>query len=320
LKCDDCFTLILHPYSACLRVVHLQQFMVKCGGGGIQVEQAWLITNAFLRAPSFQRMEEALLLAAKRADIRLTLKANDAFVKSGSLDKHPDAALFFDKDVRLAQRMEASGMRLFNSAHAIGVCDDKTATSILIENAGLPQPRTIICPMTFPGVGYGDMGFLDGIAQEIGFPLVMKEGNGSFGKQVYLLQNMEQMRDKLKSIGHKPLLFQQYIKESSGQDLRVYAVGGHAVAAIHRVNRGDFRANLELGGTATARTPTREEKNLAIAACAACGANFAGVDLLLSRDGPLVCEVNSNAHFNGLTAVTGINPADSIMELLKAAI
>lgn len=284
------------------------------------MDQAWLVTNAFLRAPSFLKMEEVLLFAAKRAGIGLTVRTNDAFIKPGSLDEHPAAALFFDKDIRLAQRMEAKGIRLFNSAYAIGACDDKTATTILIEKAGLPQPKTIICPMTFPGVGYAKMGFLDAVAEELGFPLVVKEGNGSFGKQVYLLRDMEQTVDMLHRIGHKPLIFQQFIRESSGQDLRVYVAGGRAIAAIHRVNSMDFRANLELGGTAGAHTPTREEEGLAIAACAACGADFAGVDLLISRDGPLVCEVNSNAHFTGLAAATGINPADSIMELLKAAL
>lgn len=44
--------------------------------------------------------------------------------------------------------------------------------------------------------------------------------------------------------------------------------------------------------------------------------DFAGVDLLFSKDGPLLCEVNSNAHFKALHELTGKNPADNIVQML----
>lgn len=285
------------------------------------MEQAWLVMNAFLRSPSFLRMEAELLAAATRAGIRMCLKTNDAFIRNDSLDSRPSAALFFDKDLRLAQRMEAAGMRLFNPADAIAVCDDKTATALALEKAGLPQPETLLCPKTYPGIGFKKLDFLDEAADRLGFPMIVKEGQGSFGQQVYLVHTMEELLRLLPGISSQPLLFQRFVRESAGQDLRVYVVGGQAVAAIHRVNRqGDFRANLEHGGTASAHSPTVEEKSLAITACAACGADFAGVDLLLSEDGPLVCEVNSNAHFLGLAAATGVNPADYILRLMKESL
>ncbi len=282
------------------------------------MEQAWLVTNAFLRADSFRRMEEELLSAARRAGVRLEPVKNDDFVKPGSLDGAPASALFFDKDIRLAERMEAAGVRLFNPARAIAACDDKTATALLMEKAGLPQPETLLCPKSYDGVGYGDMGFLDEVAGRLGFPLVVKEGQGSFGRQVYLAENLEQLRRILVLAGGKPLLFQRFIRETAGRDLRIYVVGGQAIASMERVNHsGDFRANLEHGGVAQAYRPTTEEAALAVAACRVCQADFAGVDLLPSRDGPLVCEVNSNAHFLGLLQATGINPADDIVHLLK---
>ncbi len=282
------------------------------------MEQAWLVVNAFLRSGSFRETENALLAAAQRAGLRIRVMANDAFISADCMESRPSAALFFDKDIRLAQRMEASGMRLYNSARAIAICDDKTATALAMEEAGLPQPETILCPKTFPGVGYPDTRFLDGVIDRLGFPMVVKEGHGSFGNQVYLSSDKDDLLRLLKGIDHKPLLFQRFISESAGHDLRVYVVGGAVVAAIERENlQGDFRANIEHGGTASAHVPTKEEASLAAAACRACGADFAGVDLLVPDHGPLVCEVNSNAHFLGLTAATGINPADHIVSLLR---
>ncbi|HSK68427.1 MAG TPA: RimK family alpha-L-glutamate ligase [Candidatus Limnocylindria bacterium] len=282
---------------------------------------AWLVTNAFLKAPSFAHLEAELLAAARRAGIAMQPRGNDAFVREDALADAPRAALFFDKDVRLAQRLEARGVRVFNPSRAIEVCDDKTATWLALESAGLPQPETVICPATFPGLGYGDAGFLHDVAARLGFPMVVKEARGSFGEQVYLVHEMEGLRTRLAASGDRQLLFQRFIAESAGVDLRLYVVGNAVAAAIRRENRsGDFRANVAKGGTASAYTPTQEEETLALAACRACGADFAGVDLLLSHDGPLVCEVNSNAHFRGLAAATGVNPADGIMRLMKAAL
>lgn len=284
------------------------------------MKEAWLVVNAFLRSPSFVATENAFLEAAKTAGVKLTLRNNASFLREDSMINAPPAALFFDKDVRLAQAMEQRGMRLFNRARAIAACDDKTATFLALEKAGLPQPKTILGPVTFPGIGYGDMVFLEEIAQLLGLPLVIKEGYGSFGRQVYLANTVEDMRRICTTTAANPLLFQSFIRESAGEDLRAYVVGGRAIAAIHRVNEsGDFRANLENGGKAFAYQPSAEEATLAAAACHAVQADFAGVDLLISKDGPVICEVNSNAHFLGLRAATGVNPAEHILALIREA-
>ncbi|MDD3109900.1 MAG: RimK family alpha-L-glutamate ligase [Eubacteriales bacterium] len=284
------------------------------------MKEAWLVVSAFLRTPSFVAMEKAFLEAAEEAEIRLELRDNASFLKKNSLRTAPPGALFFDKDVRLAQMMEQNGIRLFNRARAIAACDDKTATFLALEKAALPQARTILGPVTYPGVGYGDMGFLDDIAEELGLPLVIKEGYGSFGRQVYLAHSMAEMRRIVATTEARPLLFQTFVSESAGEDLRVYVVSGEPIAAIRRVNpSGDFRANLENGGKAYAYKPSPEERALAINACQAVHADFAGVDILRSNSGPLICEINSNAHFLGLRAATGVNPAEHILRLIREA-
>lgn len=285
------------------------------------MKQAWLVVNAFLKGQSFARMEALLKNAAAEQGVSLITKTNADFIREDSFNAAPRAAIFLDKDIKLAQRMENRGIRLFNSAAAIAVCDDKTLSTLAFEHAGIPQPKTILCPMTFPNIGYPTLDFLDEVTQELGFPMVVKEGKGSFGQQVYLARNMDELTVLMREVGPADILFQQFVAESSGRDLRLYVVGDEVVAAIMRVNqKDDFRANIEHGGIAFAHIPTQEEAHLALAASAACGTDFAGVDLLLSKDGPLVCEVNSNAHFLGLMEATRINPAVHITKLLKDAL
>lgn len=278
--------------------------------------QGMLVTNAFMRSGSFKQMRDLFLDAAARADISVTPRTNAELIFLP--ESLPDFALFYDKDIRLAMRLEAAGVRVFNSASAIAVCDDKTLTYLALEKARVPQPDTILCPHSFPGLGYGDAAFIADIGKALGWPLVVKEGCGSFGQQVYLAQSADEARALLAQIGEKPLLFQRFIASSAGRDKRLFVVGDRVIAAIERRNlHGDFRANIENGGNATACNVSPEEEALALRACKALGLDFGGVDLLSDNNAPLVCEVNSNAHFGGLMQATGVNPANHIMQYIR---
>ena len=83
---------------------------------------------------------------------------------------------------------------------------------------------------------------------------------------------------------------------------------------MRRRSEMDFRANIGNGGHGEACPPTAEEERLALECAAILGAEIAGVDLLQSETGPLVCEVNSNAHFAALTACTGVDVAGLIAD------
>lgn len=284
------------------------------------MKQALLVTNAFLRTPSFENLHQALLAEANRQGLQLIHHTNKELLGMAGWSHLPTTVLFWDKDVRLAALMAQEGMRLFNTARAIALCDDKTLTYIKLKEHGIPMPDTLLCPMTFPGAGYGDMAFADIAAEKLGLPFIIKEGCGSFGQQVYLAHTIDEGRDIIRRVGARPMLFQRLIQESAGRDIRVYIVNGQAVAAIVRTGpAGDFRSNIAGGGSAAAHALTPAEESLALSACRALGLHFGGVDLLMARDGPLVCEVNSNAHFAGLHRATGINPAEHIIALIREA-
>ncbi|MDD3920502.1 MAG: RimK family alpha-L-glutamate ligase, partial [Eubacteriales bacterium] len=208
-----------------------------------------------------------------------------------------DFVLFWDKDVALATQLEQRGLPVFNSAQSILKCDDKSLTYLALKRTGLPMPRTIIAPKTFPAIGYSDTAFVDQAAARLGFPLVLKECFGSFGQQVYLFNDLESLRAKVLSLAGTPLLFQELIQASYGRDVRINVVGDRVVASLLRESQnGDFRSNLTLGGSMKRYTPSQAEAELALRAVKELGLAFAGVDVLFGPNGPMLCEVNSNAH------------------------
>ncbi|MBR6525885.1 MAG: RimK family alpha-L-glutamate ligase [Clostridia bacterium] len=280
-----------------------------------------LIRNSYWPSASMDEMEALLVSAAARMSIALHVCGNgDIPCVPGTAPKLPapaDFILFWDKDVRLCQYLEMNGYPVYNSSRAIALCDDKTLTHLHLHD--LPVPQTILCPLTFPGRGYPDLGFLDQAAQLLSYPMVIKEGCGSFGQQVYLASNREETAEILTRFAGKSLLLQQYIQESHGQDKRLYMAGGQCVAAMRRINETDFRANIASGGKALPYTPTKEEIALAVNACSQLGLTFAGVDILDSANGPMLCEVNSNAHFTALYHLTKVDIAAHILDAVRGA-
>lgn len=283
-----------------------------------------LITNGFLKSDKFDALYLALSGRAVKHGLSLERRTNVALMTDAaynvplSQEKLPGFAIFWDKDVRLARLLEKRGMRLYNSAAAVETCDDKALTHIALSGV-VPMPKTVLIPLTFPRVGYTDETFLDQIADYLGFPFVLKECFGSFGQQVYLFHDLEPLRAKVVALAGTPMLFQQMVAESYGRDVRINVVGNRAVASILRQSTdGDFRSNLTLGGAMQAYTPTREEEALALTAVDALGLTFAGVDVLFGREGPLLCEVNSNAHFKTTLAATGVNMAAELLREIAA--
>lgn len=293
----------------------------------MQQNKGYIIINGFLREEKFFSLYSALKQSADKAGLQLELKTNIELMcdiasgKTVANEALPPFAIFWDKDVRLAKTLEAAGMKLFNSASAIELCDDKSLTHIALMNR-VPQPKTVLIPLTFPRVGYTDCTFLEKIADYLGFPFVIKQCFGSFGAGVYLAGNMEEAKAALMKTAGGAAIAQQYIASSFARDIRAYVVSDKVAAAMLRHNEsGDFRANVAQGGKADAYTLSEAQAVLAVKTAQLLGCTFAGVDLLFGENGEMtVCEVNSNAHFAGISAATGVNIADKIIEAVAQRI
>ena len=284
--------------------------------------RGYLIVNGFLRTQKFERLYALLQNAAKKRGIELEIRTGDGILHDLQTDKayknasdFPDFALFWDKDVYLAKRLEGLGVPLFNNARAVELCDNKLLTALALTERGIKMPKTVFAPKTFEGIGYNDLAFLTEAEKTLGYPMVIKEAYGSFGAQVYLATGRAEAEAIVQKIGHKDFLMQEFIACSRGKDVRVNVVGGVATCAILRENPLDFRSNISGGGKASAYALTDEQKKIAVAACEAVGADFAGVDVLFGAGNkPLVCEVNSNPQFESTLTATGVDLSEYIFD------
>ena len=115
----------------------------------------------------------------------------------------------------------------------------------------------------------------------------------------------------------KPHLFQEYIPFKKGVDVRVIVIGGKAVACMERRNDNDYRSNVGQGGQGVKIELPESFKAVAENCAEILGLDYCGVDLLYGKDGePIVCEVNSNAFFDGIESVSGVNVAKKYAEYI----
>lgn len=286
----------------------------------------WLIVNGFLNSEKFNDLTQLFCEAAKKQRIQLRVVLNtEQLVTLGmpnvmQPEERPDFVIFWDKDILLAKYLESLEIPVFNSSSCIEVCDDKRLTHLALQKKRLPMPKTVFAPMTYDNIGFTQTDFLSLVEKELSFPMIVKEAFGSFGQQVYFVRDPQELVSLVKSKKSTKLLFQEYIQNSKGHDIRLQVVGEHVVAAMHRFNPNDFRANISNGGNMEPYIPTEQETKLALCAANAVGASFAGVDLLWTKTGACVCEVNSNAHFRNLLDCTGVNTADEIIKYIQGVL
>ena len=280
-----------------------------------------VVVNAYWRGGD----EGARAISRALSDLGLSaplVTAGDLFmrVENGAKGNAPFSfAVYLDKDDAVARLLEEKGVRLFNSAESIRLADDKMLTHIALLKAGVPQPKTIPSPLFFAGEDDGD--FIKKVEKELGFPVVVKNCYGAFGKQVFLARNGAELAELRAKLLREKHLYQEFI-DCGATDLRVIVIGGKAVAAMRRraVKEGEFRANAELGGTGEKIELTAELASIAEKAANALGLCYAGVDLLERKGGYLLTEVNSNAHFKLIQAVTGVDVARLYAEYIARAI
>ena len=116
------------------------------------------------------------------------------------------------------------------------------------------------------------------------------------------------------------IIVQEFISEVKGSDIRAFVVGNKVVAAMKRqAEPGDFRANIHRGGQAKLVKLTDAEREIAVKAAKIMGLRMAGVDLLRSKRGTLVLEINSSPGLDGIEKATGINIAGKINSWCAAA-
>lgn len=238
-----------------------------------------------------------------------------AYIDNGAVksDLKIDFALYFDKDKYVAEMLEKRGIRVFNSARATEICDDKMLTHIALADCGIPMPTTLSGTLCYNKEGKISWTYLKQAAETLKFPLVVKECYGSYGEQVYLARDISELAEIVERIKFKPYIFQQYVEKSAGRDMRVIVIGGKVICGMIRQSKTDFRSNAQLGGTATACDVPDDIASLCERVAKIIGLDYCGIDVLLG-DIPQICEVNSNAMFSAMEQATNINVARKYAE------
>lgn len=153
-----------------------------------------------------------------------------------------------------------------------------------------------------------------------GAPLVIKLLESTKGIGVVLAETNKAAESVISAFTSLKanILVQEFIKESEGRDLRCLVIGNKVVAAIERkAPKGEFRANIHQGATAHKVELSKEEYTMATKAMQALGLKIAGVDIIRSKTGPKVLEVNSSPGFEGVEKTTGINVAEAMFEYIE---
>ncbi len=289
--------------------------------------QGYLIVNQYVNSLKFNEIFQMLMDSALSQGVDLILKTNAqmweilAFhnYQISSKELKIDFIIFWDKDIKLAKTLEKTGIRLFNSARSIEVCDDKSLTFFALNNKGIKMPKTFISPKVFQK--YTNFDYFIAISEITKFPCVIKECLGSFGQQVYLIHNVDELINTITELDNRPFVIQEYIESSKGRDIRVQVVGNKVIAAMYRYNDNDFRANVTNGGKMKAYSVNPKQLDMAIKVCKELGLDFGGIDILFGEnEEPIFCEANSNAHFKNLYDCTGVNTADYIIHMIKESI
>lgn len=238
-----------------------------------------------------------------------------AYIDNGEVKSNlkVDFALYFDKDKYIAEMLEKQGIRVFNTARATAICDDKMLTHLALANCGIPMPKTLSGALCYNSDGKPSRKYLQKAAEMLGLPVVVKECYGSYGEQVYLARTMDELTALVERIKMKPYVFQQFVEQSAGRDMRVIVIGGKTVCGMLRQSQTDFRSNAHLGGTATACDVPADVAAMCERAAKIIGLDYCGIDVLLA-DTPLICEVNSNAMFNAMEQATNVNVARKYSE------
>ena len=231
-----------------------------------------------------------------------------------------DFAVVLDKDKYLLKALSRCGIRLFNSAKSIEVCDDKGETYIALLGSGVNLPKTIFAPLCYRQDEKTEeiaKRTANAVISELNFPIVVKESYGSMGTGVYLARTESELIDLSNNLALVPHIYQEYLAKKVGTDVRVIVIGGKVACAIERYNTNDFRSNLALGGVGRKIELRKEFKETAEKVSKILGLDYCGVDILYgNNDEPIVCEVNSNAFFKGAERITGVNIAKTYAEYI----
>jgi RimK family alpha-L-glutamate ligase len=200
--------------------------------------------------------------------------------------------------------LERLGIPFMNRPSAIEKAVDKYYTLRLLDIEGIPVPRTVVTQYAKDALR-AFRRFKD---------VVVKPLFGSGGVGMTRVDDHEIARRVFRALeaNHYVMYVQEYL-EHGHQDIRVFVVGGEAIAAMYRVG-SDWKTTIRHGAHPKPCPLTSELANLAIRCADIIGLEYTGVDILETDRGLVVTEVNSSSGWQGLQQVTDFDIASRIVD------
>jgi ribosomal protein S6--L-glutamate ligase len=208
-------------------------------------------------------------------------------------------------------------MNVFSAIDSLAITRsrDKLRSLQILSRSGVGMPKT-----AFTNFSKQENQVLKHIGEA---PVVIKLLEGTQGLGVVLAETNKAAKSVVEAFESLKtrVILQEFIKEAGGADIRVFIVNGNIVGAMKRQGKeGEFRSNLHRGGNATVIRLSRTEKATALKAAKAMGLAIAGVDMLQSKRGPMVLEVNSSPGLEGIEKSTGLDIASKIVEYVEESV
>ncbi len=210
------------------------------------------------------------------------------------------------------RHFESMGVASVLSADALLKTRDKLSCMQILTEKGIPVPKTIIVN------NYNQYHILH---QRIPtFPKIVKLQSGTHGIGVVKVDDLKSLETWMETFHglRQKVMMQEFIEEANGADIRIFVVGGEVVASMKRAAKeGEFRSNLHRGGSSSIAEISDEERRVALESVKVLGLHVAGVDLLRSRKGPLILEVNASPGLEGIETTTRVDIAKKIVQFAE---
>jgi tetrahydromethanopterin:alpha-L-glutamate ligase len=251
-------------------------------------------------------------VAVRLESCGINTRARSGIELEGFGDRLPEAVLvrslaggsFQAVTLRLGilHALGASAILVVNDARAIERCVDKSMTSFLLARAGISTPATWAVESREAASSIVRREAIDGA-------LVLKPLFGSQGRGLKLIFAPEDLPEPAAVAGVYYLQRFVGVERDGFRDLRLLVSRGKVIAAMAR-HAAHWITNIKQGARPLPAVIDAEVGRLAVAAAAAVGTQFAGIDILFTADGhPTVLEVNSMPAWSGMQKVTAVNIA-----------
>jgi [lysine-biosynthesis-protein LysW]--L-2-aminoadipate ligase len=265
----------------------------------LRVEEKWLFAALEKRGIAYEKLDDR--------EIIFDLESPTAWQR---FDVILERSLSYTAGLNALRILEAWGIPTVNRVRVAEICGDKLATSAVLKQAGLPQPRTLIA--------FTPESALAAI-ETIGYPVVLKPVVGSWGRLLAKINDRDaaeavlEHKATLGSVQHSVFYIQEFIAKP-GRDIRAIVVGDRVLIAIYRQSE-HWITNTARGAEGRPCPITPEIEKLCLQAAQAVGGGVLAIDLIEhSERGMLINEINHTMEFHTAQPISGVDIAGEVID------